>query len=41
MEKIFEFVLYRIYKFGATITSWTVKGQELIFTSPKVSVLIG
>ena len=27
--------LFRIYKFGATITSWTVKGQELIFTSPK------
>jgi len=24
-----------IHKFGATITSWTVEGQELIFVSPK------
>ena len=25
----------KIHKFGATITSWTVEGEELIFVSPK------
>ena len=27
--------MFSIHKFGATITSWSVEGQELIFVSPK------